>query len=291
MPCTTDCGCTSTPIRLLVEAEQPRRLDQLEALVEHGGGVDADLRAHRPDRVPQRRLGRRARHLVEAGACGTGRRRRSARCARPRRDCPRPCAWKIALCSESTGSSVAPASRTARSITSPAQTSASLLASAIAPPRRIAASVVGRPAAPVIAAMVQSAGSAGRFHHRLRPARGGDAAAGSACSSAGVAGRVGDDGEFGAAAGAPARPAARRCGRRPGRGRGSGPDWRRAGRPCSGRRCRCCPGRSRYARLLPKQSSLSHHHGQCRRQRGRREQPVQPVQQAAMARDQIARSP
>jgi hypothetical protein len=68
-------------------------------------------------------------------------------------------AWKIALCSESTGSSVAPASRTARSITSPAQTSASLLASATTAPRLIAASVAARPAAPVIAAMVQSAGN------------------------------------------------------------------------------------------------------------------------------------
>ena len=36
--------------------------------------------------------------------------------------------WKIALCSESTGNRVAPASRTARSMTSPAQTRASLLA-------------------------------------------------------------------------------------------------------------------------------------------------------------------
>ncbi len=52
--------------------------------------------------------------------------------------------WKMALCSESTGSRVAPASATARSITSPAQTSASLLASATAPPRRIAASVGGQ---------------------------------------------------------------------------------------------------------------------------------------------------
>ncbi len=68
--------------------------------------------------------------------------------------------WKIALCSVSTGSSVAPCARTARSMTSPAHTSASLLASATAPPRRIAARVDGRPAAPVIAAIVQSAGRA-----------------------------------------------------------------------------------------------------------------------------------
>ena len=43
-------------------------------------------------------------------------------------------------------------------MTSPAQTIASLLASATAPPRLIAAKVEGRPAAPVIAAMVQSTG-------------------------------------------------------------------------------------------------------------------------------------
>ena len=66
-------------------------------------------------------------------------------------------AWKMALCSESTGSRVAPASRTARSITSPAETMASLLASAMAPPRSAAAKVGARPATPVIAAMVQSA--------------------------------------------------------------------------------------------------------------------------------------
>ncbi len=65
--------------------------------------------------------------------------------------------WKMALCSESQGSRVAPASRTARSITSPAQTSASLLARATHLPRWTAARVGARPAAPVIAAIVQSA--------------------------------------------------------------------------------------------------------------------------------------
>ena len=43
-------------------------------------------------------------------------------------------------------------------MTSPAQTIASLLASATTAPRSMAASVEGNPAAPVMAAMVQSAG-------------------------------------------------------------------------------------------------------------------------------------
>jgi hypothetical protein len=66
--------------------------------------------------------------------------------------------WKIALCSESTGSSVAPLFSTSRSIRSPAQTRHSLLASATAAPRRTAASVGPSPAAPTIAAITQSAG-------------------------------------------------------------------------------------------------------------------------------------
>ena len=73
---------------------------------------------------------------------------------------PSAIAWKMALCSESTGSSVAPDCRTAASSTSPAQTSASLLAKAMAPPRAMAARVAGSPAAPVMAAMVQSTGRA-----------------------------------------------------------------------------------------------------------------------------------
>ncbi len=69
-------------------------------------------------------------------------------------------AWKIALCSESTGSSVAPLARAASSTISPAQTRLSLLAMASVPPRASAASVLRSPTAPTMAAMVQSAGRA-----------------------------------------------------------------------------------------------------------------------------------
>ena len=92
------------------QVEQPRRLDQLQPLVEHGGGIDADLRcpstrpggARRPPAVAAcisanaggaERAAGRGQHDALDGAA----------------DCPRPCAWKMALCSESTGSRVAPA--------------------------------------------------------------------------------------------------------------------------------------------------------------------------------------
>src|SRR5690606_31155379 len=65
--------------------------------------------------------------------------------------------WKIALCSLSVGSSVAPWRSTAAIITSPAETSASLLASATTPPCSIAAMVGAKPAQPTIAETVTSA--------------------------------------------------------------------------------------------------------------------------------------
>ncbi len=55
-------------------------------------------------------------------------------------------------------------------MTSPAQTSASLLASATACPRRIAARVAPSPAAPLIAAMVQSADMAAASSTESGPA-------------------------------------------------------------------------------------------------------------------------
>ena len=65
--------------------------------------------------------------------------------------------WKIALCSLSIGSSVAPPSRTRRiEQQRPAITSASLLASSSRLPARAAASVERRPAAPTIAAITAS---------------------------------------------------------------------------------------------------------------------------------------
>jgi hypothetical protein len=71
---------------------------------------------------------------------------------------PAPSAWKIALCSESTGSTVAPAAAARRMKSLPAQTRVSLLARATMVPRSAAASVGRRPAAPVIAPITQSEG-------------------------------------------------------------------------------------------------------------------------------------
>ena len=105
--------------------------------------------------------------------------------------------WKIALCSESQGSSVAPASRTARSMTSPAQTSASLLARATHLPRRIAARVGARPAAPVIAAMVQSASSAAASTTASAPEATCTLRAGQGGAQRGMAGGIGDHRIFG----------------------------------------------------------------------------------------------
>ena len=66
-------------------------------------------------------------------------------------------AWKIALCSESTGSSTAPLACTSSSRSLPAQTSDSLVARATMAPRRTAASVGPSPAAPTIADITHSA--------------------------------------------------------------------------------------------------------------------------------------
>ena len=68
--------------------------------------------------------------------------------------------WKMALCSESTGRSVAPPRAAAAIIASPAHTRHSLLASATTAPRRRAAMVGARPAAPTMAAITHSAGRA-----------------------------------------------------------------------------------------------------------------------------------
>ena len=64
--------------------------------------------------------------------------------------------WNTALCSLSTGNSVAPPSRAARIRSGPAITRASLLASSTRFPERAAASVEASPAAPTIAAMTTS---------------------------------------------------------------------------------------------------------------------------------------
>src|SRR5258705_9161011 len=64
--------------------------------------------------------------------------------------------WKIALCSLSMGSSIAPPARTVSMNTGPATTSASLFARRSFLPALAAASVARSPAAPTMAAMTQS---------------------------------------------------------------------------------------------------------------------------------------
>ena len=93
---------------LVGRAEEPVRLDHLEALVHQRRGVDRDLAAHRPGRVlraPARRSRRPARR---ASGRGTGRPRRStvSRSIVPGRSFS--ISWCSAECSESTGSSRAP---------------------------------------------------------------------------------------------------------------------------------------------------------------------------------------
>ena len=224
MPWITDCGCTSTSMRSPGKSEQPRRLDQLQALVHHGGAVDADLGAHRPDRVAQRRLRRGARHLLQAWRCGTARRRRSARSSRPRRGCRRPSTGRWRCARNRPAAAWRRASRTARSMTSPAQTSASLLASATAPAaadggqrRRQAGGAGDRGHGPVgveRGGLDHRLGAARRPRCRCRPAR-----------RPGRHGRPGRRSRRSSAPqrDAPARPAARRCGRRPGRRTRNGP--------------------------------------------------------------------
>ena len=78
--------------------------------------------------------------------------------------------WKIAECSLSIGSSVAPPSSTACMKSAPPTTSASLLASSRRLPARAAAMQGGRPAAPTMAAITLStSGSAASSHSACAP--------------------------------------------------------------------------------------------------------------------------
>lgn len=77
--------------------------------------------------------------------------------------------WKTALCSLSTGSSVAPQRAASCMKSGPAHTRHSLLAKASAVPCRTASSVGRNPAAPTMAAMIQSAGMAAASHTASSP--------------------------------------------------------------------------------------------------------------------------
>ena len=56
--------------------EQVMRLNQFQALVHHGCGIDGDLRAHRPVGMLERLLQRCCRASLRASRCGTARPRR-----------------------------------------------------------------------------------------------------------------------------------------------------------------------------------------------------------------------
>ena len=76
--------------------------------------------------------------------------------------------WKMALCSLSTGNSVAPWRRTASSTSCPPITSDSLLASKMRLPAFAAASTGGKPAAPTMAAMTTCVCSCAAMSHKPR---------------------------------------------------------------------------------------------------------------------------
>ena len=102
--------------RVVRHAEQPVRLDQLEALVRERRGVDRDLRPHRPGRMGERLLRGDAAEIRAGPAAerpaggGQHERRRRVAGSRPSRH------WWSAECSLSTGSSSPPprAARRAR---------------------------------------------------------------------------------------------------------------------------------------------------------------------------------
>ena len=172
MPCTIDCGCTSTSISLGRHREQMMRLDQFEALVHQGRGIDRDLRAHRPVRMLAAPVAasppRTASTLqVRNGPPDAVRitRRTSRRAAR--RSAP-----ETARCARNRPAARSRRCAAARRMNSaPAQTRHSLLASATVAPRSTAASVGRKPAAPVIAAITQSAGRAAPLRPRPRRRR------------------------------------------------------------------------------------------------------------------------
>ena len=93
------------------QAEQPAGLDHLQRLVHQRGGIDGDLRPHLPGRDAAAPPS--TRHVGQFGGACRGTARRwpvSTTRSHPRCGCPA-CAWKMALCSLSTGRMRAAASR------------------------------------------------------------------------------------------------------------------------------------------------------------------------------------
>ncbi len=109
-----------------------------------------------------------------------------------------PIAWKSALCSESIGSSSAPARLAACITAAPAHTRVSLLASATVRPAATAAKVGSRPAAPTIAETTRSTSRSAASRTASVPAAASTRGTGEPRLEVAVAGRIGDRGEFGA---------------------------------------------------------------------------------------------
>ena len=140
---------------LVGHAEEQVGLDQLEPLVDQRRRVQRHHRPHRPRGVGERLVDGDAGELGARDVRGTGRRRPSARGARPpRRGLPRRhCA--SAECSESTGTSWPGVA--VRVTSGPPATSDSLLASASVEPAASAARVGARPREPSMALSTTSA--------------------------------------------------------------------------------------------------------------------------------------
>ena len=208
-----DLGVDQDVDPVLGHAEQIGRLDQLQALVHHGGAVDRDLaRPCSSCGWAQACSGVARGHRFAASRCGTGRPRRSGSAARPGRGGSAPGRWRCAR------NRPAAASRRLRGpprcSSGPAQTRLSLLASATSAPRRTAARVGASPAAPTMADITQSAGRAPASSSAVGPgadfdARARESASRARLSSAGsaTAAKRGRQRRL-------ARRARRRCGRR-----------------------------------------------------------------------------
>ena len=147
--CTTDCGWITTSIWSGPDAEQPVRLDHLEALVHQRGRVDRDLAPHAPGRVAQRVFGP---DLLQLGGRVAAERPAGRGQDQPR-DLRRGCAragtggWRCARCPPA-GSATPLRRGRRRSRWPPAITSTSLLASAMVLPASIAASTASSAAVP-----------------------------------------------------------------------------------------------------------------------------------------------
>ena len=150
--------------------EERPRLDDLERLVEHRRAVDRDALAHVPVRVRPRLLRGRRRHarqrpLAERAAGGGE--------DQPVEVAPRRVAEELeegAVLAVDRAAAACRCSAQVRRSSAPAQTRLSLLASARTPPWRASSSPGARPAAPTIADIPQSTGSAAAAHSASGPA-------------------------------------------------------------------------------------------------------------------------